>query len=83
MGERGDIIRTMQRALGSAERPLAVFDATASVPARIVGRIAAKGLADELQDRGYLVIDGIDGRAHYVALPTGADLSAFPTGGVV
>jgi len=83
MGERGDIIRTMQRALGGVERPLAVFDVTARVPARIVGRIAAKGLADELQHRGYLVVDGIDGRAHYVALPTGADLSAFPTGGVV
>lgn len=83
MGERGDIIRTMQRALGGVERPLAVFDVTARVPAGIVGRIAAKGLADELQHRGYLVVDGIDGRAHYVALPTGADLSAFPTGGVV
>jgi len=83
MGERGDIILTMQRALGGVERPLAVFDATAQAPARIVGRIAAKGLADELQHRGYLVVDGIDGRAHYVALPTGADLSAFPTGGVV
>lgn len=82
MGERGDIIRTMQRALG-VERPLAVFDVTARAPARIVGRIAAKGLADELQHHGYLVVDGIDGRAHYVALPTGADLSAFPTGGVV
>ncbi len=83
MGERGDIIRTMQRALGGVERPLAVFDVTARAPTRLVGRIAAKGLADELQHRGYLVVDGIDGRAHYVALPTGADLSAFPTGGVV
>ena len=65
MGERGDIIRTMQRALSGSERPLAIFDAEAKSPA-IVGRIAAKGLADELQDRGYLVIDGVDGRAHYV-----------------
>jgi len=83
MGERGDIIRTMQRALGSAERPLAVFDVGASAPVSIVGRVAAKGLANELHDRGYLVVDGIDGRAHYVALPTGVNLSAFPTGGVV
>lgn len=83
MGERGDIIRTMQRALVGDERPLAVFDASAPASARIVGRLAAKGLADELQDRGYLVVDGLDGRAHYVALSAGADLSAFPTGGVV
>lgn len=83
MGERGDIIRTMQRALGGADRPLAVFDGAAPAPARIVGRIAAKGLADELQNRGYLVVDGLDGRAHYVALPSGADLSAYPAGGIV
>ncbi len=83
MGERGDIIRTMQRALGGADRPLTVFDVTAPAPVRIVGRIAAKGLADELQDRGYLVVDGLDGRAHYVTLPSGTDLSAYPTGGIV
>lgn len=82
MGERGDIIRTMQRAMAGAERPLVIFQA--DTPARtIVGRVAAKGLADELQDRGFLVVDGIDGRAHYVALPVGAELSAFPTGGIV
>ena len=83
MGERGDIIRTMQRALGHAERPLAMFDASTETPTRIVGRIAAKGLADELQDRGYLVVDGIDGRGHYVALPSGANLADYPTGGIV
>ena len=82
MGERGDIIRTMQRALSGSERLLAIFDAEAASSA-IVGRIAAKGLADELQDRGYLVIDGVDGRAHYVTLAPGADLSAYPTGGIV
>ena len=82
MGERGDIIRTMQRAMASAERPLAIFDAAALTPT-IVGRVAAKGLADELQDRSFLVIDGVDGRAHYVALAPGADLSAYPTGGIV
>ena len=82
MGERGDIIRTMQRAMADAARPLAIFDAEAA-PATIVGRVAAKGLADELQDRGYLVVDGVDGRAHYVALAPGADLSAYPSGGIV
>jgi len=83
MGERGDIIRTMQRAMGGAERPLQVFDAAGSSSGRVVGRVAAKGLADELKDRGYLVVDGIDGRAHYVSLPPGSDLSAYPKGAVV
>ncbi|MBT9508676.1 DUF3363 domain-containing protein, partial [Rhodoferax sp.] len=49
----------------------------------VIGRIAAKGLADELNDRGYLVVDGIDGRAHYVRLPVGADLTSLPVGGIV
>ena len=82
MGERGDIIRTMQRAMKGAERPLSVFDAETTTGS-VVGRVAAKGLADELQDRGFLIVDGIDGRAHYVALGPGADLSAYTAGGVV
>lgn len=81
MGERGDIIRTIQRALGGAAREHVVFDDRGGRP--ITGRIAGKGLADELQDRGYLVVDGLDGRAHYVALPQRAELAAYPVGGVV
>jgi len=34
--------------------------------APIVGRVVACGLADEMAERRYLVIDGIDGRGHYV-----------------
>ncbi len=60
-----------------------VFDAANGSTGRVVGRVAAKGLADELQDRGYLVVDGLDGRAHYVALAPGSDLSAYPSGGIV
>jgi type IV secretory pathway VirD2 relaxase len=49
----------------------------------IIGRVAAKGLADELRDRGYLVIDGVDGKAHYVALNARDELANYPTGAVV
>ncbi|VTU31619.1 hypothetical protein SRS16CHR_04915 [Variovorax sp. SRS16] len=80
MGERGDILRAMHRAMKSEERELVM---EASLPAPLIGRIAGKGLADELHDRGYLVLDGIDGRAHYLKLPTGADLTALPMGGIV
>jgi type IV secretory pathway VirD2 relaxase len=82
MGERGDIIRTMQRAFTNARREYRIFDET-DFAARVVGRIAGKGLADELSDRGYLVIDGVDGRAHYVTLSAQADLADYPVGGVV
>ncbi|AEF22114.1 relaxase/mobilization nuclease and DUF3363 domain-containing protein [Pseudomonas fulva] len=82
MGERGDIVRTMQRALGSAHRELAVFEQCKDGSV-VVGRIVAKGLADELNDRGYLVVDGLDGKAHYLALPARAELANYPIGGLV
>lgn len=82
MGERGDIVRTMQRAMGGAQRELAVFEPGENARS-IIGRVAAKGLADELYDKGYLVLDGIDGKAHYVALPAKTELEQYPAGAVV
>ena len=82
MGERGDIIRTMQRAMSGKLRELAVFQ-PGGENRTIVGRVATKGLADELFDKGYLVIDGTDGKAHYVALPPRSELEQYPTGAVV
>ncbi|VTU33596.1 hypothetical protein H6CHR_04033 [Variovorax sp. PBL-H6] len=82
MGERGDIVRTMQRALGARQRELAVFTPSKSAQP-VVGRVVGKGLADESQERGYLVLDGIDGRAYYVALPAGTELEQYPAGAVV
>ena len=81
MGERGDIIRKMQRAMGGTQRELAVFEPGRDGRA-FVGRVAAKGLADELYDKGYLVVDGTDGKAHYVTLPPRTDLEQYPTGSV-
>ena len=82
MGERGDIIRTMQRAMGGQQRDLAVFQPGEDGHS-VIGRVAGKGLADELYDRGYLVVDGVDGKAHYVALPPKAELEQSPMGAVV
>ncbi|HDS1834110.1 DUF3363 domain-containing protein [Stenotrophomonas maltophilia] len=82
LGERGDIIRTMQRAMSGQPRELAVFE-PGDDGRTLVGRVAAKGLADELHDRGYLVIDGVDGKAHYVALNARDELANYPTGTVV
>ena len=84
MGERGDIIRTLNRELREAgiHRPPqnhALFD-----PAQdqvIVGRVFATGLSDEHRDRRYLVIDSIDGHSHYADI--GEDQQAFPTGSIV
>ncbi|MDI9738685.1 DUF3363 domain-containing protein, partial [Stutzerimonas stutzeri] len=64
------------------QRELAVFE-PGKDGSVVVGRIVAKGLADELNDRGYLVVDGLDGKAHYLALPAHAELADYPIGGVV
>jgi type IV secretory pathway VirD2 relaxase len=80
LGERGDILRTMHKALRGKQREC-VLD---PVPATsVIGRIVGKGLADELHDRAYIVIDGMDGRAHYLKLPTATDLTELPIGGIL
>ena len=83
LGERGDVVRTLQRALTAArlERAQAVFDSASDET--LVGRLVARGLADEQRDRHYLVVDAIDGRAHYAAIGSGEALEALPEGAVV
>jgi type IV secretory pathway VirD2 relaxase len=82
MGERGDIIRIMQRAMSGKQRDLAVFQSGEEGRA-VVGRVVGKGLANEMYDMGYLIVDGTDGTAHYVALPLRAELEQYPTDAVV
>jgi len=82
MGERGDIIRAMQRAMSGRLRELTVFQPGDDSRA-VIGRVIGKGLADELYDKGYLIVDGTDGKAHYVALPPRVELEQYPTGAVV
>ena len=69
LSQRGDIIKNMHRTMREVgtERPsgsFAMFD-TAKAGNRIVGRVAGIGLTDEINDRHYVVVDGIDGRVHY------------------
>ena len=82
MGERGDIIRRMQRALGAERRELTTFG-QGDVPESVTGRLVAKGLSDPMNDRGYLIVDGVDGRAHHIAVPPQADLGGLPIGAVI
>jgi Protein of unknown function (DUF3363) len=81
LGERGDIIKSMHRALRGEVRELALFDLKAKAPL-LIGRIVSVGYQDELNEHAYLIVDGVDGRAHHI--PIGQrDLSTFPTGGIV
>ena len=88
MGERGDIIRTMQREISAARIERAPNDRAIFVPGAsdarpLVGRVIVRGLEDEHADRHYLMVDGIDGRAHYVPLGRGEDVEALAEGMVV
>ncbi|MEL1262859.1 DUF3363 domain-containing protein [Pseudoxanthomonas putridarboris] len=81
MGERGDIIRTMQRKLGAQQQEHAIWDPASGRTLR--GKILASGLSDELHERGYLIVAGADGRAHYVDLGNRVDLSRYARGAQV
>ncbi|WP_218927446.1 DUF3363 domain-containing protein [Paracoccus pantotrophus] len=70
LGERGDIIRTIQKALGpqGGERDPMSFHIHDGAPeAPIVGRVVDKHLSDELGENLTVVVDGIDGRTHHIA----------------
>ena len=82
MGERGDIIRRMQRALGAERRELATFGQS-DVPESVTGRLVAKGISDPMSDRGYLILDGVDGRAHHIVVPPQVRLGRLPIGAVI
>ncbi len=81
MGERGDIIRTLQRAHGRSAH-YQILD-PADLSHSLVGRVAGKGLHEEMADRGYLLIEALDGHTHYVPLAASVPLSEFPAGGIV
>jgi type IV secretory pathway VirD2 relaxase len=65
LGLRGDIVKTMQQALGKDRTQFAIYEPNpTTLP--VIGRVTAKGLADEHTDRKFIVVDGLDGRGHYV-----------------
>lgn len=69
LGLRGDIIKTMHRAMsGQGRAPdLAGFALHGDdVADPVLGRLVERGLHDELTGAAYAVIDGADGRAHHL-----------------
>jgi len=87
MGERGDIIKTLHQELTRAQidrnpMDLVVHDGE-EIRNRVIGRIVARGLADELSDRHYLIVDAVDGRVHYIEIGNAEATEPTPEGGVV
>jgi Type IV secretory pathway, VirD2 components (relaxase) len=86
MGERGDIIKTMHRAMIERGMARAATECVIDDPAQarpIVGRVVARGLSDEINDRHYLIVDGIDGYSHYVDIGAGQSVEPLPEGAIV
>ncbi|WFE89842.1 DUF3363 domain-containing protein [Roseibium porphyridii] len=72
LGERGDIIKRMHRALTDRglERGSAGFVLAAEgLDTPIIGRLVERGLDDELKGSAYAVVDGVEGRTHHIRLP--------------
>jgi hypothetical protein len=72
LSERGDIIKTMHRAMAAQGRDADVSRFalhTDSGSERIIGRLVERGLHDELSGEAYAVVDGLDGRTHHLRFP--------------
>ena len=87
MGERGDIIKALHQELVRARidrnsTDLVVHDA-GEISAALIGRVVTRGLADELSDRNYLVIDAVDGRVHYIDIGNADATERTPEGSIV
>lgn len=85
MGERGDVIRLMQRELTARRLDRAGVEQVVSSDLRepLVGRVIKRGFSDEHRDRHYLMVDGVDGRVHYVDIGRGDAIPAVPEGATV
>lgn len=88
MGERDDIIKAMHRAMrekgtGRAAVDYAIYDPAERHARPLTGRVVQVGLADEINDRHFAIVDGVDGRTHYIEIGRIADAQPMPTGGIV
>ncbi len=87
MGERGDIIKSLHRALTQAKIERAPSDLAIFNPARpagpLVGRLIERGLNDA-NGHHYMIVDGVDGRSHWVDTgPRDDTIEHIPLGSIV
>ena len=88
LGQRGDIIKTMHAEMTRQGRDLIrtdyeIFRPSDQPDKTIIGRLTAKGLADEVNDRYYLIVEGIDGKTHYADIGQSSDIDSYRTGSIV
>lgn len=85
MGERGDIVRLMQRELTARRLDRAGVEQVVSngLGEPLIGRVIKRGVSDEHRDRHYFMVDGIDGRVHYIDIGRGGATPSVPEGSTV
>lgn len=81
MGERDDIIRQLHQGMKKDEAPhFKIYEAENNP---LVGQVMSKGLSDELEDRYYLTLEGMDGQFWVVDMGSSEDIQEVPVGGIV
>lgn len=85
MGERGDILRLMQRELTAHRLDRAGVEQVVTTDMRepIVGRLIQRGFSNEHRDRHYVMVDGVDGRVHYIDIGRGDAVPSVPENATV
>ena len=88
LGERGDIIKSMHRAMDGRDHSQLldasmIYDPASDNAKPITGVILDKGVADDINDRAFLIVDGLHGKPVYVAIGGEARLPDFTKGNIV
>ena len=88
MGERGDIIRTYQRAISEAKLQRSeihepIYDSLEPMARPITGRVIKTGILDDVNDRSYLVLDTLEGEALFVEAGCQVNIEDIKSGMIV
>lgn len=86
MGERGDIIKALHRALTQAQldrgpADYTIYDPSGSAP-EVTGRLVERALHDA-NERHYMIVDGVDGRSHWIDIGAGDVVEHINRGAIV
>jgi len=82
MGERSQIYQQIHQEVGGDPSRYRIFDSKVQGEG-IEGRLAAKGLSDELGDRYYCIVETPKGNSFYVQLDKGVNPEVFRKGEIV
>ena len=88
MGEQNDILKTLHRAMAKQGMektlgPDAIFDPADTYAQPVTGVVKSYGRRDDRQDKGYVVIESLQGRVIYAAVLEDETFSSLKTGQVV